>query len=70
MSESQKLIETDPLDDQIVAVMKALSGLSNDAKATGDLPTMYAVNQAWRRLFLAREDRQHRLAALRRAAIA
>jgi hypothetical protein len=50
------------LDESITAVMKQLSALSNAAKAVGDLPTMYLINQAWNRIHMAQEDRRRRRA--------
>lgn len=51
-------------DEALVAAMKMLSQLSDEAKSSGDLPTMYAMNRAWHELNRAREARDQRRATL------
>lgn len=42
------------LNNEIDNAMKAISKLSNDARAAAELPLMYAANRAWRELDSAR----------------
>lgn len=52
------------IDKEINSAMQVVSLLSANAKAEGDLPTMYAANRAWHELNGAREDRVGRSVAL------
>lgn len=45
------------LDKEIESAMQVVSNLSTDARAEGDLPTMYAANRAWHALSAARDNR-------------
>jgi hypothetical protein len=60
MSDSQ--IETDTVGELINAAMFQLSKLAGEARESGDMPTMYAVNRAWWELSHARDLRQARAA--------
>jgi hypothetical protein len=44
------------IDKELENAIQVCSNLSRDAKAAGDLPTMYAANRAWNNLFNARKD--------------
>lgn len=52
------------VDIQLDQAIIAANELSKIAEAEGDLPTMYAANDAWHLLFEARDDRGKRRLAL------
>lgn len=52
------------LDKELENALQVCNNLSRDARAAGDLPTMYAANRAWGQLFNARKDLEGRRAVL------
>jgi hypothetical protein len=50
------------LDEELKNALQVCNKLSSDARANGDLPTMYAANRAWGQLFNARKDLNDRRA--------
>jgi hypothetical protein len=44
------------LDKEVDNALQVVSNLSRDAKAAGDIPTMYKANQAWHALHEACVD--------------
>lgn len=54
------------IDIQLDKALAEANALSIIAKSEGDLPTMYLANQAWRKLYAAREDIAKRRMALSR----
>ena len=52
------------LTKELDNALRVISDLSRDAKAEGDLPTMYKANQAWHVLYDASDDRSRRHLAL------
>lgn len=51
-------------DKELENALQVCNNLSRDARAAGDLPTMYAANRAWHQLDKARGDRAKRTAAV------
>lgn len=52
------------LSQKLKNAIQVCSNLSRDAKAEGDLPTMYASNRAWHQLTAAHDDLDKRRARL------
>lgn len=46
------------LDKELENALQVCNNLSRDARAAGDLPTMYAANRAWHQLSDALKDRR------------
>jgi hypothetical protein len=48
------------MDKELTNAIQVCNNLSRDARAEGDLPTMYKANHAWHILVAARDDRDKR----------